>query len=244
MKRPKNTSIAMDKLGFVGLKDTSAVVQVSKAGKTKVIATPPLPSTKRKARKPRKSKDTEASKRKPRKSRKLPPGVGGVRKPHRWLPGTVALRQIKTFQKSVETLIPRLSFQRLIREIAQDFRPDLRFQAAALDALQEAAEAYLVGIFERSNLCAFHCKRVTIMDKDVQLVRRFEANKFTSPFAVQNHNQGTAPVKSRRKQATPKRRKKEAAQQTTDEQPAVDHVPSAVDETIVAEAVQVADIQQ
>ncbi|CAL8264654.1 unnamed protein product [Gadus morhua 'NCC'] len=87
-------------------------------------------------------------------------------------PGTVALREIRRYQKSTELLIRKLPFQRLVREIAQDFKTDLRFQSSAVMALQEASEAYLVGLFEDTNLCAIHAKRVTIMPKDIQLARR------------------------------------------------------------------------
>merc|ERR1712110_572840 len=82
-----------------------------------------------------------------------------VKKPHRYRPGTVALREIRRYQKSTELLILKLPFQRLVREIAQDFKTDLRFQSAAIGALQEASEAYLVGLFEDTNLCAIHAKR-------------------------------------------------------------------------------------
>nr|GEX27212.1 RNA-directed DNA polymerase, eukaryota [Tanacetum cinerariifolium] len=74
-------------------------------------------------------------------------------------PGTVALREIRKYQKSTELLIRKLPFQRLVREIAQDFKTDLRFQSSAVAALQEASEAYLVGLFEDTNLCAIHAKR-------------------------------------------------------------------------------------
>ena len=84
-----------------------------------------------------------------------------MKKPHRYRPGTVALREIRKYQKSTELLIRKLPFQRLVREIAQDFKTDLRFQSTAIMALQEAAEAYLVGLFEDTNLCAIHAKRVT-----------------------------------------------------------------------------------
>jgi histone H3 len=77
----------------------------------------------------------------------------------------VALREIRRYQKSTELLIRKLPFQRLVREIAQDFKTDLRFQSSAVLALQEASEAYLVGLFEDTNLCAIHAKRVTIMPK-------------------------------------------------------------------------------
>jgi histone H3 len=98
-------------------------------------------------------------------------------KPHRFRPGTVALREIRRYQKSTELLIRKLPFQRLVREIAQDFKTDLRFQASAIAALQEASESYLVGLFEDTNLCAIHAKRVTIMPKDVQLARRIRGER-------------------------------------------------------------------
>lgn len=101
---------------------------------------------------PRKQLATKAA-------RKSAPSTGGVKKPHRYRPGTVALREIRRYQKSTELLIRKLPFQRLVREIAQDFKTDLRFQSAAIGALQEAAEAYLVGLFEDTNLCAIHAKR-------------------------------------------------------------------------------------
>ncbi|MBN3312495.1 H3 protein, partial [Atractosteus spatula] len=93
------------------------------------------------------------------------------------LPGTVALREIRRYQKSTELLIRKLPFQRLVREIAQDFKTDLRFQSSAVMALQEASEAYLVGLFEDTNLCAIHAKRVTIMPKDIQLARRIRGER-------------------------------------------------------------------
>ena len=102
---------------------------------------------------------------------------GVRRRPHRYRPGTVALRQIRNYQKSTELLIRKLPFQRLVREIAQDYKCDLRFQSTAIMALQEAAEAYLVGIMEDTNLCALHAKRVTIMPKDMQLARRIRGER-------------------------------------------------------------------
>ncbi|POW04823.1 hypothetical protein PSHT_11064 [Puccinia striiformis] len=92
-------------------------------------------------------------------------------------PGTVALREIRRYQKSTELLIRKLPFQRLVREIAQDFKTDLRFQSSAVMALQESAEAYLVGLFEDTNLAAIHAKRVTIQPKDIQLARRLRGER-------------------------------------------------------------------
>ena len=110
-------------------------------------------------------------------ARKSAPVSGGVKKPHRYRPGTVALREIRKFQKSTELLIRKLPFQRLVREIATEYKSDLRFQSQAVLALQEASEAYLVGLFEDTNLCAIHAKRVTIMPKDIQLARRIRGEK-------------------------------------------------------------------
>jgi histone H3 len=73
---------------------------------------------------------------------------------HSYRPGTVALREIRKYQKNTELLLRKLPFQRLVREVAQDFKNDLRFQASAVLALQESAEAFLVSLFEESNLCA------------------------------------------------------------------------------------------
>ncbi|XP_073271440.1 histone H3.3-like [Primulina huaijiensis] len=107
-------------------------------------------------------------------ARKFASTTGGVKKPHRYCPGTVALREIRMYQKSTEHLIRKLPFQRLVREIAQDLKTDLRFQNHAVLTLQEAAEAYLVGLFEDTNLCAIHAKGVTNMPKDIQLARRIK----------------------------------------------------------------------
>ena len=109
--------------------------------------------------------------------RKASVALGGVKKVHRFHPGTVALREIRRYQKSTELLIRKLPFQRAVRGIAQDFKEDLRFQASAMAALQEAAEAYLVGLFEDTNICAIHAKRVTIMPKDMQLCRRIRGER-------------------------------------------------------------------
>ncbi|KAL4854703.1 histone H3 [Chlorella vulgaris] len=100
-----------------------------------------------------------------------------IKRPHRYRPGTVALREIRKYQKSTELLIRKRPFQRLVREIAQDFRPDLRFQSSALQCLQEAAEAYIVGLFEDTHLACLHAGRVTIKPKDMQLARRIRGER-------------------------------------------------------------------
>ena len=112
-------------------------------------------------------------------SRASMPSTGGVKKPHRYRPGTIALREIRKYQKSTELLIRKMPFMRLLREVAQQFAHgyDLRFQASAILAVQEAAEAYLIGLFEDTNLCCIHAKRCTIMPKDMQLAMRIRGER-------------------------------------------------------------------
>ena len=104
--------------------------------------------------------------------------AGGVKRPRRYRPGTVALREIRRYQKSTDLLIRKAPFQRLVREICQKIDREkmkvfeTRFQSTALLALQEASEAYLINLFEWTNLCAMHAKRVTIQPRDMQLARR------------------------------------------------------------------------
>ena len=114
--------------------------------------------------------------------RKLQPTMGGkapqkeflqagkVKKTRKYWPGTVALQEIWQFQKSTELLIRKLPFSQLVHKITLEVgKYDLCFQGSAITCLQEAAEAYVVGLMEDTNLCAIHAKRVTIMPKDIQL---------------------------------------------------------------------------
>ena len=96
----------------------------------------------------------------------------------RYRPGTVALREIRKYQRSTELLINKAPFRRLIREIALYVDNQKRFQETALDALQEASEAYLVDLLADTNLCAIHAKRVTILPKDIKLSRRIRGMVF------------------------------------------------------------------
>ncbi|KAJ1551866.1 centromeric DNA-binding histone H3-like protein cse4 [Cladochytrium tenue] len=104
-------------------------------------------------------------------------GGGEVRK-RRYRPGTRALQEIRKFQKSTDLLIAKLPFARVVREVTMELTQDFtdgaswRYQSAAIMALQEAAEAFLTHLFEDANLCAIHARRVTIMQKDIQLARR------------------------------------------------------------------------
>ena len=101
-------------------------------------------------------------------------------KPKRYRPGTVALREIRRYQWSTELLIRRAPFDCLIKELVQDLwcgGHELRISPAAITALQEVAEAYLVLLFEDTNLCAIHVKHVTIMPKDIQLAWRIHGER-------------------------------------------------------------------
>jgi histone H3 len=144
-----------------------------------IITIQQMARTKQTARKstggkaPRKQLSTKAA-------RLNAPRTGGIKKPYRYRPGTVALRQIRRYQKSTELLIRKMPFQRLAREIVQDLNTRVsfprhdanRFQSTSLLAMQESVEAFSVGLFEDANLCAIHAKRVTIMPKDMQLSLR------------------------------------------------------------------------
>jgi histone H3 len=103
--------------------------------------------------------------RKPKKA-----GAPGVKKTMRWRPGTVALREIKRYQTTSNMLLRRLPFQKLVREICQEWKSDTRWQASALLALQEATEGFMIKLFESMNLVAIHASRVTLMKKDFTLV--------------------------------------------------------------------------
>ncbi len=117
-------------------------------------------------------------------ARKNAPVVGGVKKPYRYHHGTVALREIHKYQKSTDLLICKAPFQCLVRQIYIDVASktnqiptDYRWQGSSILALQEATEAYQVGLFEDTNLCALHAKRKTIQPKDIQLAHRICGEK-------------------------------------------------------------------
>ena len=94
----------------------------------------------------------------------------------------MALREIRKYQKSVKTLIPKQSFQKFVREIMYDIKTDLRIQSTGLLALQEAAEAYLVGMLQKSQWCAIHANRVTVMPKDTVLTRKILGEPITDQW--------------------------------------------------------------
>ena len=110
------------------------------------------------------------------------PPKGGIPKPRRFRPGTIALREIRKYQKSTELLIRKIPFQRLVREVCVDVKKmlglgyDLRFQSTALLALQEASEDYLVTMFHQSNGICLHANRVTLQVKDILLWKRLTNN--------------------------------------------------------------------
>ena len=113
-----------------------------------------------------------------------PPG----KKPRRYRPGTVALREIRRYQKTQELLIRRAPFGRLVRELTAEATRKTsskvnRWTSDGIAALQEASEAYTTTVFEDSNLVAIHGKRVTCMPKDIQLIRVLR-REFLSTTAV------------------------------------------------------------
>mgnify|MGYP002379003510 CR=1 FL=1 len=98
----------------------------------------------------------------------------------RYKPGTLVLREIRQYQKSTDLLLRKLPFARLVKEIAENYigiNYGIRWQSNAILALQEACEAFLVHLLEDTNLCAIHGKRVTIMQKDIQLARRLRGDQ-------------------------------------------------------------------
>lgn len=107
---------------------------------------------------------------------RLRPSVGGVKRATRYRPGTVALREIRKYQKGTDLLCRKLPFQRLVRDIAQSIVPGLRFQSTAILALQEASEAHLVTTLMDANLCAIHARRVTVTPRDLALARRIRGD--------------------------------------------------------------------
>ena len=113
--------------------------------------------------------------------------TGGIKKPHRYHPGLLALHEIHRYQQSTESLIRRAPFNKLIKEISQEYRicPEgpgtpsiqVRFQSTALAVLQEATENFLVGLFEDVSLLAVHAKRVTVMPHDIRLALRIRGDQ-------------------------------------------------------------------
>ena len=102
---------------------------------------------------------------------------GAAKTTRRWRPGTCALREVRKLQKSTELLVRKAPFQRLVRELATSHKAGLRFQASAVLAIQDATEAYMVGLLGDSNLCAIHAKRVTLFSRDLKLARRLRGDR-------------------------------------------------------------------
>lgn len=125
----------------------------------------------------RSAKKSLGSKKAGKKAAKAAGTSAGVKRAHRWRPGTVALREIRRIQKGTELLIQKAPFQRLVREIAEEHKRDLRFQGSAVQAVQEATEAYVISLLSDTNLCAIHARRVTIMPRDVQLALRLRGER-------------------------------------------------------------------
>lgn len=104
--------------------------------------------------------------------------AGGEKKPHRlYRPTAIDLRELRRYQKNTEYLIRRLQFQRLVREIVKSVKMNIKFQVRAIEVLQEASEAYIVGLFEDTSLSSTSEKRVTILPKDIQLACRIRGER-------------------------------------------------------------------
>uniref|UniRef100_A0A6N2KMT1 Core Histone H2A/H2B/H3 domain-containing protein n=1 Tax=Salix viminalis TaxID=40686 RepID=A0A6N2KMT1_SALVM len=138
------------------------------------------PAARKRTRSPKRSDASPSTPRTPTSARTRPQANGEQgsstqtqRKKHRFRPGTVALREIRQYQKTWKPLIPAACFIRCVRMITQEFSREVnRWTAEALVAIQEAAEDFLVHLFEDGMLCAIHAKRVTLMKKDIELARR------------------------------------------------------------------------
>jgi histone H3 len=120
---------------------------------------------------PRKQLATKAAK----KTSTQVHAVASVKRPHRFKAGTVAMREIRKYQKTTDLLIRKLPFQRLVREVASQYKSDVRFQSSSILAIQESLENYLIGLFEDGSRCALHAKRVTLMARDLLLVNRIKS---------------------------------------------------------------------
>jgi histone H3 len=103
--------------------------------------------------------------------RRAPIEAGGIKKAHRWRPGTAALREIRKLQKTTNVLIRKAPFQRIVREVAQDFKEDTRWTRTALLLTQEITEAFLIGLLSNAQLAAIHCKRQGVKSIDVELAK-------------------------------------------------------------------------
>ncbi len=180
LKRPRQTSVVKNDKSSLkatkaprrAMKAPKKVGNVGKKAPKKVV---PTVGNGNKTSKRRSRKSVPATKRKP--SGKTLVDQSGVNKRRlRFRPGTVALREIRRYQKSTSLLIPKLPFSRCVREIIQQY-DNYRITGSALIALQEAAEAYLTDLFEDSNLEAIHGKRITIMPQDMQLARRISGER-------------------------------------------------------------------
>ena len=136
----------------------------------------PTPVKRQLARKSTASQPKSRPKGAQKRKKRVPIVRRDPRRQQRYRPGAFALREIRMYQKTTDLLIPRLGFQRVVRQVLQNMYGiegmHYRWQKTALLALQDATESYLTNLFEDSNLCTVHAKRVTIMPKDIKLARR------------------------------------------------------------------------
>jgi histone H3 len=177
-KKLEQTETVSKKKTKVSVAKKTPSERVSKSGKESEVITEKEPKKESQPKKRAAKLNLKGKKGHPASSstKKGDAKLQGVSKKRRSRPGVKALREIRKLQGSTELLIKKLPFQRLVREIAQDYATDIRFASAAIAALQEAAENELIGLMEDSNLAAIHGKRVTIFPKDLQLARRIRGD--------------------------------------------------------------------
>ncbi|KAJ6652582.1 hypothetical protein lerEdw1_011390 [Lerista edwardsae] len=158
--------------GLPGSRPQPAIMRRSPAAGPSSRRSPSTPRRGRSGGSPRRGRSPRTSPRRPRQ--RQPPEAQAGRRRRRYRPGQRALMEIRKFQKSTNLLIQKLPFSRVVREICLGFTRgvDMQWQAMALMALQEAAEAFLVHLMEDAYLCTIHAKRVTLYPKDIQLARR------------------------------------------------------------------------
>lgn len=142
-----------------------------------VKAPPPALVKKEVIGKPRKNIASRKAYAEGRVAAKKALAASAPKKAHRWRPGTVALREIRKFQATTGSLIPRAPFRRLVREISTAVKETLRMQSTAVDCLQEAAEAYITSVLADGNLCAIHAKRVTVFPRDLHLALKLRGER-------------------------------------------------------------------
>ena len=161
---------------------TPHTLQITKTTATQHLKMPRTPAKSVKKSQSSTGKDGEQKKRKPMTKLNYKPAEKKdkkgkvVKKSGRWLPGTVAMREIKALQKGTQLLIQKAPFQRLVRDVMDKHKQDMRFRASALEAMQEASEQYLISVFEGAVILQLHRKKKTLIQKDLSYTIRIRGD--------------------------------------------------------------------